>query len=250
MKNEIQTARPVAVVSGGSRGLGQAIVTELMLHGLTVATFSRSKTPFVDEQTAADPQAKRFRWESLDGADAQALAGFARGVLQRYGRIDALVNNMATLGDGLLTMMRDADIHRQVSMNLESAIFLTRACLKGMLPQGSGSIVNISSVNALRGHKGVSIYSATKAALIGLTKSLAVEVGPAGIRVNCVAPGYFSSDMTAAFTDEQRARIARRTPLKRLGTVEDIAKAVWFLLSPESSFITAQVIAVDGGFVG
>ena len=110
-------------------------------------------------------------------------------------------------------MLRDADIHRQVAMNLEAAILLTRACLKGMLPQGSGSIVNISSVNALRGHTGVSVYSATKAALIGLTKSLAVEVGPGGIRVNCVAPGYFQSEMTTGFSEEQRDRIARRTPL-------------------------------------
>jgi len=169
-------------------------------------------------------------------------------VLRRYGRVDALVNNMATMSDGLLTLMRDADIHAQVAMNLEAAIFLTRACLKGMLPQAAGAIVNIASVNALRGHSGVSVYSATKAALVGLTKSLAVEVGPGGIRVNCVAPGYFQSEMTAGFSEEQRARIARRTPLRRLGTVEDIAAAVRFLLSPQAAFITGQLLAVDGGF--
>ncbi len=249
-KEESMTSeRQVAIVSGGSRGLGRAIVADLLRRDMIVATFSRSKTPFIEERIAADPQAESFHWASIDGSDPQALAGFARDVLRRHGRIDALVNNMAVTGDGLLAMMRDADIHAQVSINLESAIFLTRACLKGMLPQGSGSIVNISSVNALRGHAGVSIYIATKAALIGLTKSLAVEVGPAGIRINCVAPGYFDSDMTSGFTDDQRARIARRTPLRRLGTVEDIANLVWFLLSPEAAFITAQVIAVDGGFV-
>ncbi len=242
--------RRVAVVSGGSRGLGQAIVTELLRHDMIVATFSRSKTPLVEERLAADPGAESFHWAPVDGADPQALAEFARDVLRRYGRIDALVNNMATLGEGLLSMMRDADIHAQISMNLEAAIFLTRACLKGMLPQGAGSIVNIASVNALRGHAGVSVYSATKAALIGLTKSLAVEVGPAGIRVNCVAPGYFDSEMTSGFSDDQRSRIARRTPLRRLGTTADIANAVWFFLSPQSAFVTAQVIAVDGGYVG
>ncbi len=242
-KNAIHKPR-VALVSGGSRGLGAAIVAELLRRGLFVASFSRSKTPFVEECLADDS----FHWQSLDGGDPAALAGFARDVLQRHGRIDALVNNVAATADGLLTMLRDDDIHRQVSLNLEAAIFLTRACLKGMLPHGAGSIVNVSSVNALRGHKGVSIYSATKAGLIGLTKSLAVEVGPAGIRVNCVAPGYFESEMTSGFTDEQRARIARRTPLRRLGTVEDVAKAVWFLLSPNSKFITGQVIAVDGGY--
>jgi 3-oxoacyl-[acyl-carrier protein] reductase len=155
---------------------------------------------------------------------------------------------MATITEGLLALSRDADVHRQVSMNLEAAILLTRACLKGMLAQGSGSIVNISSVNALRGHTGVSVYSATKAALIGLTRSLAVELGPGGIRVNCVAPGYFQSEMTSGFSEEQRSRIARRTPLRRLGTVEDIVAAIRFFNSPEAAFITGQLIAVDGGF--
>ena len=189
-----------------------------------------------------------FHWEAVDGADFPRLGEFVRGILQRFGRIDVLVNNMATMSDGLLAMVRDGDIHRQVSMNLEATILLTRACLKGMLPQGSGSIVNVSSVNALRGHTGVSVYSATKAALIGLTKSLAVELGPAGIRVNCVAPGYFQSEMTSGFTEEQRRRIARRTPLGRLGTVADVVAAIRFFNSPEAAFITGQLIAVDGGF--
>ena len=240
--------RRVAIVSGGSRGLGQGVVADLLGQGAVVATFSRSATRFTEDRRAADPQAELFYWEAIDGADFPRLGEFVRGVLRRYGRIDALVNNMATMSDGLLTLMRDADIHRQVAMNLEAAIFLTRACLKGMLPQAAGAIVNIASVNALRGHSGVSVYSATKAALVGLTKSLAVEVGPGGIRVNCVAPGYFQSEMTAGFSEEQRARIARRTPLRRLGTVEDIAAAVRFLLSPDAAFITGQLLAVDGGF--
>jgi 3-oxoacyl-[acyl-carrier protein] reductase len=240
--------RRVAIVSGGSRGLGQAIVADMLRSDTIVATFSRAATPWIDERRADDGSYRSFYWEAVDGGDAQALNRFALGVLRRYGRIDMLVNNMATLTDGLLSMLRDADIHRQVAMNLESAIFLTRACLKGMLPQGSGSIVNIASVNALRGHTGVSIYSATKAGLIGLTKSLAVELGPGGIRVNCVSPGYFQSEMTSGFTDEQRGRIVRRTPLRRLGTVEDIVALVRFLNSPDASFITGQMVAVDGGF--
>jgi len=144
--------------------------------------------------------------------------------------------------------MRETDIHRQIALNLEAVVLLTRACLKGMLPQQSGSIVNVSSINALRGHAGVSVYSATKAALIGLTRSLAVEVGQRGIRVNCVAPGYFESEMTAGLTGQQRERIVRRTPLRRLGTVGDIAAAVRFLLSADAAFITGQTLAVDGGF--
>ncbi|MEN6451845.1 MAG: SDR family oxidoreductase [Thermoguttaceae bacterium] len=240
--------RQVAIVSGGSRGLGQAIVEDLLNQGMIVATFSRSATRFTEQRHAADPNEESFYWEAIDGSDFPRLGEFARSVLRRYGRIDALVNNMGTMSDGLLALMRDADIHRQIAMNLEAAIFLTRACLKGMLPQASGSIVYIASINALRGHTGVAVYGATKAALIGLTKSLAVEVGPGGIRVNCVAPGYFQSEMTSNFTDEQLARIARRTPLRRLGAVEDIAAAIRFFLSPQSAFITGQLLAVDGGF--
>jgi 3-oxoacyl-[acyl-carrier protein] reductase len=244
----MSSQRRVAVVSGGSRGLGQAIAEDLLAAGEAVATFSRSSTPFVDQRLAADPQAESFTWEAIDGTDFPRIRQFALGVLRRWGRIDVLVNNAATGSDGLLTLTREADIHRQIALNLEAAVHLTRACLKGMLPQRSGSIVNIASVNALRGHAGVSVYSATKAGLHGLTKSLAVEVGPEGIRVNSVAPGYFDSEMTSGFTDQQRARIVRRTPLRRLGTVADVVGLVHYLISPAAAFITGQMIAVDGGF--
>ncbi len=240
--------RRVAVVSGGSRGLGQAIAVDLAKAGYVVATFSRSPTPFTEERLAQDPNGESFYWEAIDGTDFAQIKQFARSVIRRYGRIDVLVNNAASGADGLLSLARDSDIHRLVALNLESAIHLTRACLKGMLQQRSGAIVNICSVNAIRGHAGVSVYGATKAALHGLTQSLAVEVGPEGIRVNSVAPGYFDSEMTGGFTDDRRARIVRRTPLRRLGTVDDIASLVRFLVSPESSFITGQLIAVDGGF--
>ena len=196
--------RRVAVVSGGSRGLGEAIVADLLGSGAVVATFSRSATPWIERCRAADTDGSSFHWEAIDGGDFPRFGEFVRGVVRHFGPIDVLVNNMATISDGLLALSRNADVHRQVSMNLEAAILLTRACLKGMLAQGSGSIVNISSVNALRGHAGVSVYSATKAALIGLTRSLAVELGPGGIRVNCVAPGYFQSEMTSGFSEEQR----------------------------------------------
>jgi 3-oxoacyl-[acyl-carrier protein] reductase len=240
--------RRVAVVSGGSRGLGQAIVADLLQSGAVVATFSRSATEFVDQCRARDPQADSFLFQALDGADVKRLKQFTLDVLGRYGRIDVLVNNMAAGSAGLLTLQREPEIHRQIALNFESAVFLTRACLKAMLPQGAGAIVNVASVNALRGHAGVSVYSATKAALIGLTRSLAAEVGPGGIRVNCVAPGYFDSEMTAELNDQQRERIVRRTPLRRLGTVRDVVGLVRFLLSPDAEFITGQVIAVDGGF--
>ena len=170
-----------------------------------MATFSRSATPWIEQRLAADPQAESFHWEAVDGRRlSRGSSEFVLGVLRRWGRIDVLVNNMATGTDGLLALDPRGRHPSPDRHEPGSGHPLTRACLKGMLPQRSGSIVNIASVNALRGQAGVSVYSATKAGLIGLTKSLAVEVGPEGIRVNCVAPGYFESEMTSGFTDQQR----------------------------------------------
>lgn len=239
--------KQVIVISGGSRGLGQTLVATLLAEGHIVATFSRSSTRFIDDCLANDPNGATFYWEAVDATDLDGVKQFALAVFRRYGRIDALINNAGIGVDGLLTLMRSADLQRGLTVNLTAAIQLTQSCLKCMLEQQHGSIVNITSVNGIRGHSGVSVYSATKAALDGLTRSLAQEVGPQGIRVNSVAPGYFESEMTSGFSDEVRARIARRTPLRRLGTSEEIANVVRFLISPQASFVTGQIIAVDGG---
>lgn len=239
--------RKVILVSGGSRGLGQAIVRDLLEAGHIVATFSRSESSFIQTTIERDPEHHSFYWAPIDGTDFARLSRFALQVTRQYGRIDVLINNAATGVEGILTTMSDDQIHQGIALNLESAIYLTRACLKTMLIQQSGSIISITSVNGLRGHTGVSVYSATKAGLEGMTRSLAREVGAAGIRVNTIAPGYFESDMTTTFTDAQRALITRRTPLQRLGTVEDLVGVVRFLISPEAAFITGQTLVVDGG---
>lgn len=243
--SDFELGGKVCVVTGAGRGIGRGIAESLARHGATVVLVGRTAATLAAAAAAIGAGASTQVADVGREADVLALR---EAVLARHGRIDVLVNNAATGADGLLTLTREADIHRQIALNLESTILLTRACLKAMLAERSGAIVNISSINALRGHQGVSVYSATKAALIGLTKSLAVEVGPEGIRVNCVAPGYFDSEMTGGFTDEQRQRIVRRTPLRRLGTVADVAAAVRFFLSPEASFLTGQILAVDGGY--
>lgn len=233
------------VISGGSRGFGQGLAAEMLEGGFRVATFSRKESPFVRSALRDFPE--RFHWQPLDGRDAEAIRSFTRTVVQRFGRIDALINNAAVGIDGILTLMPEADIHALVSLNLEAVILLTRACLHSMMEQGRGCIVNISSVNALRGHAGVSVYSATKAALDGLTRSLAREVGPLGIRVNSVAPGYFESDMSQGLGEDQQTRIIRRTPLGRMGTVSDMVGSIRFLISEDAGFITGQTLVVDGG---
>jgi 3-oxoacyl-[acyl-carrier protein] reductase len=236
-------ASPVAIVSGGSRGLGHALVEGLLDHGYHVATYSRTRTDALDGLAGSD----RVLWESVDAGDAEAIHRFVRSTVSRWQRIDAVINNAGIGADGILATMRLAEVQQTLSVNLGGAIYLAQSASKVMLRQRSGCIINISSVNAVRGHSGVAVYSATKAALDGLTRSLARELGGHNVRVNSVAPGYFESDMVGGLSEEAKSRIVRRTPLGRLGTVRDVTDLVLFLLSDRASFITGQTFVVDGG---
>ncbi|MEU3054374.1 SDR family NAD(P)-dependent oxidoreductase [Streptomyces griseus] len=237
----------MAVISGGSRGLGLALVTDFLERGYRVETFSRSESAELTALRASHgPDA--LSWTAVDGQDAAEVEEFVRAAVRRRRRIDVLVNNAAVGLEGLLTLTRPTAIDAALRTNLTLPVLLTRACLKPMLARREGVVINLSSINALRGQTGVAVYGAAKAALDGLTRGLAREVGPAGIRVVSVAPGYFDSEMTAGIGPDQRRRIVRRTPLGRLGSVEDVLGAIRFLTSPAASFITGQTIAVDGGY--
>jgi 3-oxoacyl-[acyl-carrier protein] reductase len=239
--------RIVVVISGGSRGLGMAIASRCLGEGYIVATYSRSTSPFVKKQLELDPHRKNFFWSEVDATDSAGLKRFVSEVSERYGGISALVNNAGMGSEGIFATMRLSDIDLCVDVNLRGTLYLTWFCARFMIQRRGGCIINISSIAGIRGHSGVAVYSATKAGLDGMTRSLARELGPRGIRVNSVAPGYFESEMVDHLDEAAKARIVRRTPLGRLATVDDIAEVVLFMISPSASFITGQTIVVDGG---
>jgi 3-oxoacyl-[acyl-carrier protein] reductase len=238
--------RRVVLVTGGSRGLGKGIVADCLSAGHRVATFSRTETEFIS-QCRQEFDEDTFRWAPIDALQYDEVCQFANEVWQRWERMDVLVNNAAIGVDGLLPLMRPEDISRGLGINLESPVRLAQTCSRMMLFQRSGHIINISSINGIRGHKGVTVYSATKGALDAFTRGIARELGPRGIRANSVAPGYFVSDMAEALSEDVRNVIKRRTPLRRLGSVDDIVNVVRFLISDDSGFVTGQTISVDGG---
>jgi len=245
--HQLNSDRQVILISGGSRGLGQALVSAFLQRGHIVATYSRKPSEFIKTCIANDPDQVSFAWQELDATNHERVKEFVIMVAQRYGRIDVLINNAALIVEQVLALTRPAEIHDLIKLNLEAPILLAQACSKIMLQQRSGNIINISSIDAIRGFAGVSAYSATKAALDGFTRSLARELGSRGIRVNSVAPGFFESIMVQGLTAEQRERIVRRTPLGRLATVEDIIGGIQFLISPDAGFITGQTLVIDGG---
>ncbi|MFF3495286.1 SDR family NAD(P)-dependent oxidoreductase [Streptomyces sp. NPDC002795] len=241
----VPTDRRVALVSGGSRGLGRVLVERLLADGWCVSTFSRTSNEFIAQMSEKHQDA--FHWESVDLADSQELRRFARDSGRRFGRLDLLINNADVLHQELFLTAAPGRMDELIRVNLLAPLHLSQACARLMVRAGGGSIVNISSINAIRGYRGVAVYAAAKAGLEGLGRSMARELGPQGVRVNTLTPGFFDSDMTAEVTSRNREKIQQRTPLGRLGTVDEIADAVLFLAMPQSRFITGQTMVIDGG---
>jgi 3-oxoacyl-[acyl-carrier protein] reductase len=237
----------VSMITGASRGIGRAVALELAGRGSDLALAARQPGPLEETASECARLGVRARAVVLDVADGSAVRAGVDQVQKEFGRIDHLVNNAGVTGDGLLLRMKREEWDRVVQVNLGGAFEMTRAVLPGMVKARYGRIVNISSVVALMGNAGQTNYCAAKAGLIGFTKSLAREVASRQITVNAVAPGFIDTDMTRSITAEARERLAGQIPLGRLGSPEDVAAAVAFLLGPGASYVTGLVMNISGG---
>ncbi|TWT45889.1 3-oxoacyl-[acyl-carrier-protein] reductase FabG [Phycisphaerae bacterium RAS1] len=237
----------VAIVTGGSRGIGQAICIELARQGATVLAAARGVAR-TREWIAAEPElASRLIAVELDVTDKAACARLIDEAAEKHGRLDILVNNAGITRDGLLMSMEDDQFDQVIQTNLTAAFWLCRAAVRHMIRARRGRIINIASISGVMGNAGQANYAAAKAGLIGLTKSIAKEVGKRGVTCNAVAPGFIETEMTDILPDQLKQNVKQLIPLQRFGTPAEIAGLVAFLSGPAASYITGQCIVADGG---
>lgn len=237
------------IVTGGSRGLGLGIARDLAGSGHRVLALARRPSEGLAEATEAAAREARgeIHFVPADLGEIDALPALVQELRQRHGPVYGLVNNAGIGTEGMLAMMHISQIESLIRINTLSPIVLSKYVVRGMMAEGCGRVVNMSSIIASTGYNGLSVYGATKASLVGFTKSLAREVGRVGITVNAVAPGFVETELTGTMDEAQRGQIAKRSALKRLAAVEDVAKAVGFLMSDAARNITGTVLTVDAG---
>lgn len=235
----------VALVTGGTRGIGLATARALAEAGATVVLTGRDESRAKEAAAAAGAAAGL----ALDVTDAKAVATLVRGVAKEHGKLDIVVANAGIMVDALLGMIKEDLVDTTLSTNVAGTLHTVQAAARAMMRKKTGSIVVLASVVGEYGSAGQTVYAASKAAVANIARSAAKELGRSGIRVNAVAPGVIDTDLTSGLSEEAKAENAGRTPLGRLGTAEDVAKVIRFLVSDEASFVTGQVLGVDGGLV-
>jgi 3-oxoacyl-[acyl-carrier protein] reductase len=233
------------IVTGGSRGIGLAIAQALAANDYTVIAIARQQTR--ELAAAAEEAPNSLYFIPFDLEKVGEIHALVRSLRERFGPIYGLVNNAGLGTEGFLANMAETSIERLIRLNTLAPIVLTKYVVRSMMNEGAGRIVNISSIVADNGASGLSVYAATKAAMIGFTKSMAREVGRLGITVNALAPGFLDTELTASMGEEQRQQIVRRSALQRLACVQDVAEAVVFLLGEKARNITGTVLTVDAG---
>jgi len=240
--------KQVVLVTGGSRGIGKAIALKYAKNGYNVVL------NYISDNTDIEGLTKEFEaygievlFVKADISKANEVEELVKQAIQRFGKIDVLVNNAGITKDTLLMRMKEEDFDKVIEINLKGTFLVTKQVIPYMMKKRDGRIINLSSVVGVAGNAGQSNYAASKAGIIGFTKSVAKEVASRNIRANCVAPGFIATDMTNVLSDEVKANINAQIPMKRMGTPEDVANLAYFLGSEESSYITGQVIHVDGG---
>ena len=235
------------VVTGGSRGLGLGIAARLARSGYNVIAIARKPSEQLAEAVREVNGAGTLHFVPFDLADVPAIPALVATIRKSYGPLYGLVNNAGIGTAGLLATMHNSEIEKIIRLNTLSPIILTKYVVRSMMSDGAGRIVNIASIIGSTGYSGLSAYAATKASMIGFTRSLAREVGRLGINVNAVAPGFIETDMTHGLVGEQRAQVVRRSALRRLAEVDDVANAVEYLLSDKARNVSGTVLTVDAG---